>query len=576
MFYPLLIVLISFVGTLSGEVHVIFQPNPSSDRVVLQASIPTGLDNENESTQDFHRLISRSLLWETESFDRNEILDHFQNFGMDVDPNTMIHVDQNHTIIRLTSSIEELSTALQLLHEIIKNPTLSNDAIEIERGRILESEPLSSLNFTTPNRVETFHQDHFLHQPIAISIEGNIDSKAGLEFAKKAFHSQNVTCSVQNAPQANSTISQILQSKEIEHTFDDEKYILIDGKIVMVTPSFYQTQKFQKWFGWSVLTGSIVAIIAGGICLLVTPFSGGMTIPFALIAGSILGFGTSICSLNNEPLNDPKYVAKLRKSNLNSTFTKVYTSGHFLYTLTPLEWRKLFVHEHRYSPSITSLSGKYDLWSTPFEKMFSVEEHYSLKTLVNYYRKEMNILIRIKDSIEEALAHALEPARQFRDEQLGYTEIAYEVDHFVMRKEELLNQRDDLIAEIKAQYKIEKQKINANDHEGRQNLKNWKEEEIQKIEDWYEDAFYPDVQVGVSMAASRRDRERGRILAEYSIEKEQIKQELDYDTAVAEYYSRKAELIDQCNQDFRNRVLSFPIAYPDIEDFLIHPNVNQK
>ena len=548
-------------GELDNGIHYLFTDDNvhGSEAVTVELIIPTGTAFESDETAGYNELIKRVVFWGTESFDRKAIIDTLEQCGLEVHPDCIATVGEERTLFQITipnQKSELIPVAIHLLAELSQKALLTNEAIEIEKKN---SEELS-IKSILPKSLREFYQswyrpDHFakndLHAML-IHVHGNVPFEISLDWIESAFL-LNEPLFITNGLEISSYTTDV--------DLSETDYIVVDDKIFMAEPWALQTQSFNFWTGMFFFTAAAAGLVAG-LC----GFYPALSIPASIL---VIVFG-GVC-VGKSHLNDPEYVKACRVDDLSGTFTRAYKNGHYRYTLTPRESRRLFIHEHYYSPNIETISQVYDLYSPDFTCLFTSDEIGELRSFVHEYRKEVNELTRIRDNIEEALQNALKKARNARDTKLEESKSAYDNNFSIVRERSIRRTRDQHIQKYKDDYTRAIKNIDSDEELER--LKKIRDDAIQAVNDWYEQQINQDLLHGVEVAKETLRNSQARIHREYEEKVEEIKYKMGYQAAIEEYKAQLKETKARYNDYLVELLSGMDPDEEKVDDYLIHPTL---
>lgn len=236
--------------TLSNGLRIILQRDPRIPVVHGNLALLAGCLSETPEKAGLNGLLASNLLKGTSSHSANEIAETLEDLGASIRPSA-----GNNTLMLSTYCLrDDLSPVLDLLSEIISEPTFPEDALEREKAAIISrikeslqdpasrafrelrhhlwngngygvpaSGTIESLTALTREEIRTHHHSSFYAENLVFSLFGDIDSEKTLEKLESTLGK----LSLGEAPQS----PEITPSHSGEHalTLDKEQAVIAIG-----------------------------------------------------------------------------------------------------------------------------------------------------------------------------------------------------------------------------------------------------------------------------------------------------------------------------------------------------------
>lgn len=200
---------------LDNGLVVLTRPNRSAPVIVLQGSLPAGSIHDPASLVGLSSFVSAMLTRGSQAYDFNAFNDTIESVGASLSANT----DTHRTEFSITCLSEDFPTLLEVLADVLQNPTFPKEQIELVRARKLVSiqereQDTSSMAFMhfyeqmygrshpygrtisgysetvsaiTQADLETFHAERFTPNGAILAIAGDIEPARAVELVQQHF-----------------------------------------------------------------------------------------------------------------------------------------------------------------------------------------------------------------------------------------------------------------------------------------------------------------------------------------------------------------------------------------------------
>ncbi|MCC5877562.1 MAG: insulinase family protein [Candidatus Sumerlaeia bacterium] len=189
--------------TLENGLTIIHRRNPVNSLVGLTVYIRMGSAQEDTDKAGQTSLLMRTLLKGTRNRDADTISEELARLGASISP----RAGHDFSSVSLRCVVDDLPEAMDLLADVLLNPTFPNDQVDLEREKLLASIRMSedqlasfawkrfeqaiygghpygtpidghpeTLAALTPIEIGTTHRDFFVPSSMILSVVGNIDS----------------------------------------------------------------------------------------------------------------------------------------------------------------------------------------------------------------------------------------------------------------------------------------------------------------------------------------------------------------------------------------------------------------
>ncbi|MCB1149736.1 MAG: hypothetical protein KDK48_06170, partial [Chlamydiia bacterium] len=375
----------------------------------------------------------------------------FDACGLDLDSSHAVDVRAFDTRIKLhLTDGSKTAPLLEFLLENFAEKSLELREVELARKALLEkSEGLEGhfspeliaaknklLYVLTPSQTSAYATSSWNLAKASLKVGGGFDKEA----VKKTIASYGPSLRKvvpQDAAQVSSST------------------LVIDGKIYMSEPAWYQTRWYGSLFGIAM---AITGVGFGILAFVFQPFIG---------AAAVFSLFTGVYFTAFPYYDDPLVIQEKRKEDLEQGFLHSYKCGRASKTLTPCERRVLFISQNleygeRYPSKLSGfpiawLADIYDLQDKVMKEMLYPSEIKELQNLKDEFIIARNQFKHERNQLEDELMSLLKPHQILRDIALDNARKRYEADTFVMALRKLqgeLGEHTDSIWELWRQGKI--------------------------------------------------------------------------------------------------------------------------
>lgn len=395
-----------------------FDSTPPGQRIELTLTIKGGAFSEVRP--GINRLVACSLLQETEHYQWSDIAHFLKRTNQDLLARSHVTETPFSTKISLTlSDASDIEEALMLVRDFLHHGTLSQKALELARAELLEvtDDPvlIHNLKTFTPYQLRHHYREWFRPDMAKLTLSHPIDS--ALESTIIALFSP---LGHGDEPSPRDLFTERESISRLSH-----ETVVIDGKIIMNRPSFFETRQF--WNGVAAACG-LAALGIGAVVALATP--GGQ--PIGLAIACVPAFiGTGVYLIPNH-YSDPIVIEEKRAEDLKYGFKHACQRGRAHLTLTPYERRNLFIASYSSRPMIDCMSLSqypiadlvdiFRLESSTFTEMLHENERAVLWGITDEFLTHRNDLSFSKKLCQQELNELLASHQTLRDMALDQAE----------------------------------------------------------------------------------------------------------------------------------------------------------
>lgn len=414
------------------------------------------------------------------------------------------------------------------------------EAISMARSLLKEDEP--SAERVTAQSVLTHLQETFQKAHAEL-----ITSKGGCDEVRIVINSGDE--------------SSFTLAKELTLPDESGDEFILDGKITMKRPGWWQTRWWGRWLGVSLFLMAAGSVALGALVTIVAPYAA---------VACLLTMGSSTYYVVINPyLYDPHVVMEKRREDLEHGFKYAYLHGRAAYTLTPHERRTLFIkeicqgtHEQREKPSdfpINMLTDQIHLTDPIFTTLLYPCELKSLLNLRDQFIQARSQFWKERILIEEELARLLAPHEVIRDLRFDSARKCHEANPTVIRQRALQAERAKEIDEVWKKWRAGM--ISAIQRDA----------SIEQIDTHYATLMgNPEDQLELKRAWEELEAELQAILAQFKLAEENCKNMMHYNERMKNLEGGKWGLYQRYSDWAVSLVRQFPendsIVFPDSLD----------
>ncbi len=535
-----------FEGQLPNGMVLIHGDNDQmAHSTVVRLSLNTGNIAEGPTESGRMELLLHALFYGTQDHNAQELAAALAELGLNSDPSTHVRVGP------LESSIEfQLShcgddvAALRLLHELICRPLLDLSAISMAQnslGTAFSVQEIQQLfeEVVRPNRCALVVMSDQPMAPIRDFVESLFSGWRSSDrgqgnvslYPAELIGEPVVTKAPRRMPPLNACD------------------VLVDEKILMREPSWYQSKSTGYWIGGGLLV-AMTAVLAAGLIFM----------PPAAAAAFIFVPGACFF-LAKGYMHDPEVLAEARQRNLIEGFDSTYSEGNTLLTLTPAENRKMFLEGNIYAPAsfcgpIVNLARNYRLSDPTFIEMLLLEERVQMKGIRDNFLMDKNYASLGQQRLKQELAEKMIPYEEERDRELQRLKSVHDENYYVRRELEEREKRDKAIQQA------------WEDFLAGLTSEVFRDEVIAVWQHEYESVCSAlEFKAGLerSEAAYTAGKQAAGHL--YDEQKDRVKHEMHYDERMGLAGQRLDELRISYDHFFREYLTTLPISLPEIVDY---------
>lgn len=461
----------------NGVVYHFINEKREDGSVIVQLSFMGGNFLERDDEKGLLTLLLHSLFYRSHSFSREQIQNLLVCLKMDVDPATIIESTSLESKISFfipAEKKEQLFNVFCLLRDFIQSPIFSLEEVEMARCSLLgkggDFSGNLDYNFSLKH-LNDFSRKWIRPSLASLSVLGqSVDKAVTEDLIKQIFSplknpekSLSIPSEIQEELNAvrkmytdhgfDENFFYLPDGKEASNfyvngvkraVFQEKDYCIIDGKILIDRPRWFEQRSNGIWLGGCVSLASVaLAFYTFGIGLI------------GCVPGAYYVFG-------NYP-KDPETIAKMRCEDLSCGFKSAFQKGRSVLTLTPFERRQMFIFDGLEPIDylqvkienllISDLIDGYDLSSRFFKEMFTLKEIEVFQKVGECLIHDKNKYHLEKESLDFELSQLTKPFQLIRDTALETAERIYENNYFVRKKQLCKEDFDKAVESIMLFYK---------------------------------------------------------------------------------------------------------------------------